>query len=61
MPWDHLAGVLICEEAGAYVRRFNGREYLPEHTSGGLIVAPDAETWRLLRQEVFCVDATQRR
>ena len=53
MPWDHLAGSLISEEAGGYVRRFDGSPYLPEHQTGGLIIATDPDTWQLLRQEVF--------
>lgn len=55
MPWDHLAGSLIAEEAGGHVRRFDGSIYRPEHLSGGLIVATDPDTWQLLRREVFTV------
>lgn len=55
MPWDHLGGVLISQEAGGYAARFDGSAYTPEHRGGGLLVAPDVETWRLLRQEVFTV------
>jgi fructose-1,6-bisphosphatase/inositol monophosphatase family enzyme len=53
MPWDHLAGSLICAEAGAYVARLDGSAYLPGHRDGGLLVAPDAESWQTLRREVF--------
>jgi len=53
MPWDHLAGTLIAQEAGAHIARFDGSAYLPHHTSGGLIAAPDLESWELLRREVF--------
>lgn len=55
MPWDHLAGTLIVEEAGGYMARFDGSPYRPEHRSGGLIGAADRETWDLLRREVFTV------
>jgi fructose-1,6-bisphosphatase/inositol monophosphatase family enzyme len=55
MPWDHLAGSLIVAEAGSYLARFDGSAYRPEHTEGGLIVAPDRETWQVLRHEVFTV------
>jgi fructose-1,6-bisphosphatase/inositol monophosphatase family enzyme len=55
MPWDHLAGVLISQEAGGYAARFDGSPYLPNHRSGGLILAADRETWNLLRREVFTV------
>ena len=53
MPWDHLAGALIAEEAGAYVARFDGSAYRPHHVEGGLLVAPDRESWEMLRREVF--------
>lgn len=55
MPWDHLAGSLIVEEAGGYVARFDGSPYLPSHRAGGLLIAADADVWNLLRTEVFTV------
>ena len=55
MPWDHLPGTLIAGEAGAHAARFDGSPYLPTHTSGGLIVAPDRAMWDELRREVFTV------
>lgn len=53
MPWDHLAGVLISTEAGAYAARLDGSSYLPRHTEGGLLVTADRDSWQLLRREVF--------
>jgi fructose-1,6-bisphosphatase/inositol monophosphatase family enzyme len=50
MPWDHAAGVLLHAEAGGYAARFDGSPYAPTATDGGLICAPDAETWRVLRE-----------
>ena len=55
MPWDHLAGTLLSIEAGAYAARFDGSPYLPHHTSGGLLIAPDKGSWDILRREVFTV------
>jgi fructose-1,6-bisphosphatase/inositol monophosphatase family enzyme len=55
MPWDHLAGTLISQEAGAYAARFDGSAYLPHHVSGGLLITPDKESWDVLRREVFTV------
>lgn len=55
MPWDHLAGTLICQEAGAYAARFDGSAYLPHHVSGGLLITPDKESWDILRHEVVTV------
>jgi len=48
MPWDHLAGALIHEEAGGYVARFDGSAYRPGHVDGGIMVAPDRESWQAL-------------
>ena len=53
MPWDHLAGVLIGQEAGGYAARLDGQPYLPSHVDGGLLVAVDRESWDVLRREVF--------
>ena len=53
MPWDHLAGTLIVEEAGGYAAKIDGTPYLPNQRSGGLLLATDPESWRLLRREVF--------
>ncbi len=55
MPWDHLAGTLISIEAGAHAARFDGSPYLPHHTSGGLLIAPDKDSWDILRREVFTI------
>ncbi|KAA0971258.1 inositol monophosphatase [Aureimonas fodinaquatilis] len=49
MPWDHLAGALMVEESGGYVRRLDGSRYLPTHISGGVLCAPDAQSWQELR------------
>lgn len=53
MPWDHLAGVLISQEAGAYAARLDGAAYRPSHVDGGMLAAPDRESWEMLRREVF--------
>ncbi|TPM42841.1 inositol monophosphatase [Mesorhizobium sp. B2-2-3] len=53
MPWDHLPGVLIHAEAGGHAARFDASAYLPSHVGGGLLVAPDRESWRELRSELW--------
>lgn len=53
MPWDHLAGTLIQWEAGGHVARLDGSAYRPEHLDGGLLVAPDRESWTELRRELW--------
>lgn len=53
MPWDHLGGVLISQEAGGYAARLDGSAYQPSHVDGGLLVAVDRDSWDVLRREVF--------
>lgn len=53
MPWDHAPGLLIHAEAGGYARRLDGREYRPSELAGGLLVAPDADSWQELRSTVL--------
>lgn len=53
MPWDHLAGVLIHQQAGGYAARLDGSVYLPSHVGGGLLVAPDKSSWEEIRRELW--------
>lgn len=53
MPWDHLGGALIAQEAGGHVARLDGEAYLPGHVDGGLLVAINRDAWDELRREVF--------
>ena len=48
MPWDHLPGVLLAQEAGSFAAKFDATPYRPGETTGGLICAPDAASWRAL-------------
>jgi fructose-1,6-bisphosphatase/inositol monophosphatase family enzyme len=49
LPWDHAPGWLLHREAGGYSARFDGSPYTPLVTGGGLICAPDAQSWQELR------------
>ena len=53
MPWDHAAGWLLHREAGGYSARFDGSSYQPTFREGGIICAPDAESWRIIRETLF--------
>ena len=55
MPWDHLPGTLISQEAGAYAALFDGSAYRPHDFDGGLLLATDKDSWEALRREVFTV------
>ncbi len=56
-PWDHAAGVLICERAGAHVEMLDGGPYSAARHEGHLLVAPDKTTWNRLKKVFgFIVD-----
>ncbi len=48
-PWDHAAGVLIREEAGGKVARYDGAPYRAGDRVEGLLSAPDRESWQAIR------------
>jgi myo-inositol-1(or 4)-monophosphatase len=52
MPWDHLAGVLVHQEANGFTAKFDGTPYRPGETAGGIISAPDKESWQMIRREI---------
>ncbi len=49
-PWDHAAGALICERAGAHVEMLDGGPYAAGRSTGHLLVAPDRTTWNKLKK-----------
>jgi fructose-1,6-bisphosphatase/inositol monophosphatase family enzyme len=49
MPWDHLAGWLLHQEAGGFSAHFDGSPYRPGDLSGGLVCAPDRGGFESLR------------
>jgi fructose-1,6-bisphosphatase/inositol monophosphatase family enzyme len=49
-PWDHAAGVLIHTEAGGHVAHLDARPYDPLDRDGGLLFAPDRESWAALHR-----------
>ncbi|MEC7029543.1 MAG: inositol monophosphatase [Pseudomonadota bacterium] len=51
-PWDHLAGTLMVQEAGGYVRKFMGSGYNPYDQKGGLISANSEDTWRTVKKHM---------
>ena len=53
MPWDHAAGTLMHAEAGGYHAKLNGCSYTPAEREGGLLLAPDRESWTALRELLF--------
>jgi fructose-1,6-bisphosphatase/inositol monophosphatase family enzyme len=53
LPWDHAAGWLIHREAGGFTAHFDGSPYRPVNRGGGLISAPDQETWHVVRDALL--------
>jgi fructose-1,6-bisphosphatase/inositol monophosphatase family enzyme len=49
MPWDHLPGWLLHQEAGGYSAHFDGSPYRPGDLTGGLICAADEASYGALR------------
>lgn len=48
-PWDHAAGILLCQESGLVCRYATAEPYDPFRRDGPpLVVARDEETWRRL-------------
>lgn len=52
MPWDHAAGVLIHAEAGGHSALLDGSSYSPARHAGGIISAPDRDSWEIVRREL---------
>lgn len=48
-PWDHAAGVLICQRAGGVVRMLDGQDYNAGIETGFVLAATDEQTWAVLR------------
>jgi fructose-1,6-bisphosphatase/inositol monophosphatase family enzyme len=49
MPWDHVPGALIYQEAGGVARTFDGITYgARSFRAAGLLLAPDEAAWRAL-------------
>ncbi|MCA6121462.1 inositol monophosphatase [Bradyrhizobium sp. WSM 1704] len=53
MPWDHAAGWLLHREAGGYSAHFDGSPYKPVNLTGGLLCAPDEESWHAAKQAIL--------
>lgn len=53
LPWDHLPGVLLIEEAGGVARRFDGARYDPTDDRQGLLVAANEGTWTTVHEALL--------
>ena len=48
MPWDHLAGWLLHQEAGGFAAQLDGSPYTVASLTGGLVCTPDRESHQAL-------------
>jgi fructose-1,6-bisphosphatase/inositol monophosphatase family enzyme len=48
MPWDHLAGWLLHQEAGGFAAKFDGTPLAATDLAGGLICTPDRASYEAL-------------
>lgn len=53
LPWDHVPGVLMIEEAGGIARRFSGERYDPADGGSGLLVAANEDIWLTARIRIL--------
>lgn len=44
-PWDHAAGVLLCQQAGGYAAMLDGSPYLAHTQSGFVLSAASKTVW----------------
>jgi fructose-1,6-bisphosphatase/inositol monophosphatase family enzyme len=51
-PWDHAPGTLLLEEAGGYVRRWDGSFYSPGTGGTGLLAATSEAIWNRVRTAI---------
>ncbi len=56
MPWDHAAGWLLHKEAGGYAACLDGTPYRPTRHDGGLLCAPDRDSWAMLHAALLAED-----
>jgi len=59
-PWDHAAGVLICQRAGGVARMLNGEDYSATVSEGYILAASTEATWIKLRDHFsFLLEGTE--
>lgn len=51
-PWDHAAGVLLCQKAGGHVAFLDGRAYSAAETEGYLLCAGSEAAWQTVADEL---------
>ena len=52
-PWDHLPGLALAAAQGFHFAKHDGTPYRPGDNSGGLLIAPDKDSWTEIRQRLL--------
>lgn len=47
-PWDHAAGVILCQKAGGHAAMLDGSDYTAEQQDGFVLSAASKEVWDVL-------------
>lgn len=58
-PWDHLAGTLLVEEAGGFVKKWDREDYTPQDPAIGLISAASKDHWEIVHKHFLSKLLTQ--
>lgn len=45
LPWDHMAGLALAQEAGFHAARLDGQPFDALDPKGGILVAPSSDSW----------------
>ena len=53
LPWDHLPGLMMLREAGFHHAKLDGSPYRVGDDAGGVLCAPSAEGWALIRRTLL--------
>jgi fructose-1,6-bisphosphatase/inositol monophosphatase family enzyme len=53
LPWDHVPGALLLQEAGGRAARTDGTEFRADRRGTGLLAASSAAAWDEVRRELL--------
>ena len=53
LPWDHVPGTLLLQEAGGLAARLDGTPYRPGDAAHGLLAAASPQMWNAARDALL--------
>lgn len=57
-PWDHAAGVLICQQAGGHAAMLDGQPYNTSIKDGYILCASNEATWHIIAKRLAFLNPT---